>query len=62
MRYSVGNHYPDEFSIALDVLTKDSTFRVDDGKRSYNGSTPGSPAQAMTPPREVLDYSKSPML
>ena len=52
----------DEFTIALDVLTQSKPFRVENGKRSYNGSTSGSPAQAVTPPREVLDYSKSPKL
>ena len=52
----------DEFTIALDVLTQSKPFRVDDGKRSYNGSNSGSPAQALTPPRVVLDYSKSPKL
>ena len=51
-----------EFANALDLLTQSKPYRVDDGKRSCNGSTPGSPVQALTPPRIVLDYSKSPKL
>ena len=49
----------DQFSNALNLLTQSKPFRFDDGKRSDRGSTLGSPAQALTPPRVVLDYSKS---
>ena len=53
-----------EFENALNLLTQSDPYpyRVDAGKRSCNGSRPGSPAKAVTPPREVLDYSKSPKL
>lgn len=51
-----------EFANALDLLTQSKPYRVDEGKRSYNGSTTGSPVQALTPLRTVLDYSKSPKL
>ena len=48
-----------EFNNALNLLTQSKPFRFDDGKRSNRSSTLGSPAQASTPPRAVLDYSKS---